>query len=314
MKAKHRRDAKLIEEYLKLMDQANDDRSRHQTTDNALQTTTELLNRNPENYTVWNMRREIMTTMFERIQPEVKKSLLVNDLVFLGRLLKKFPKTYWLWNHRVWCLEQDSTADWDQEMMLVNYMLEKDARNFQCWHYRRYVVKMLERSSSKPVVDFEFDYTTSKINANFSNYSAWHNRSTLIPEYVKEFSVDKRKEFLGSEIAYVTQAIYTDPDDQSAWLYHSWLVEMPQSIVPGITASEVRELLSNEIESLSMLYEEEPDSKNVMFFLARCLHLARTAGCAINDQPITPASLLEKLKTVDPQRINMYVYFSKQMV
>jgi hypothetical protein len=62
----------------------------------------------------------------------------------------------------------------------------------------------------------EIAYTQQKIEANFSNFSAWHQRSKVY-ELTGGLVLDR-------EFNLVNQAMYTMPDDQSAWLYHRWLV------------------------------------------------------------------------------------------
>ena len=78
---------------------------------------TRLLNENPEYYTIWNHRRRIIeklllelhNTADNRAHAEMgTKEMLQSDMQFLMPLLVKFPKCYWIWNHRHWLLMQVS--------------------------------------------------------------------------------------------------------------------------------------------------------------------------------------------------------------
>jgi geranylgeranyl transferase type-2 subunit alpha len=67
------------------------------------------------------------------------------------------------------------------------------------------------------------------------------------------------------------QAMYTMPSDQSAWLYHRWLVA--QSTLMGFAPGSYRssltysttakdpEVVKREIKLIQELLDEEPDSK-----------------------------------------------------
>ena len=56
----------------------------------------------------------------------------------------------------------------------LNRLLAADPRNFHGWAYRRFVAG---RAGVAP--EEEEQYATDCINANFSNYSAWHAREWL---------------------------------------------------------------------------------------------------------------------------------------
>ncbi|KAJ1496629.1 Rab geranylgeranyltransferase, partial [Coelomomyces lativittatus] len=83
------------------------------------------------------------------------------------------PKSYWVWNHRFWCLESGALgpAQWQDELSLVEKVLEVDPRNFHAWNYRRKVLPHI------PTTD-EYAYTMKMISKGITNGSAWHHRST----------------------------------------------------------------------------------------------------------------------------------------
>lgn len=224
----------------------------------TLQVTSQLLNQNPEYYTIWNYRRLIFQDVVAKelasgnnavVEQQDKAAahkagltlaqqeillLIKEDLQFLIPLLKQYPKCYWIWNHRSWLLAtatkhlpvQSAVDLWKGELGLVGKMLALDSRNFHGWGYRRTVVAELERLSGKNMVEPEFAYTTKMIQSNLSNFSAWHNRSQLIARLLRERQADSdaRKKLLDEEFELITRALYTDPYDQSLWFYHQYLM------------------------------------------------------------------------------------------
>ncbi|EGU11573.1 Microfibrillar-associated protein 1 [Rhodotorula toruloides ATCC 204091] len=153
--------------------------------------------------------------------------------------LQQNPKVYCVWEHRKWVLETMTDADWGWEIKMVEMYLEKDARNFHSWDYRRYLISSIlalpsdpSPSRSKPLprptTESELAFTTRKISANFSNFSAWHYRTKLLAKLWDEKGwrpdAKERLERVDQEFELVKQAIWSDPNDQSAWLYHRWLV------------------------------------------------------------------------------------------
>ncbi|KAG9232487.1 geranylgeranyl transferas-like protein type II alpha subunit [Amylocarpus encephaloides] len=257
----------------------------------VLELTSKLLKKNPEYYTIWNVRRRLLiyglfskssdssspskgsqstspivttqtssipssasalgtlkaldATQLDPESPNHGKNgtildIIRADLEFLFPIMIKYPKCYWLWNYRLWLLQQaNERLDpgitrglWEREMILVGKMLVKDSRNFHGWGYRRKVVSELESEKlhGRSMVEPEFEYTTKMIHGQngLSNFSAWHRRSKLIPRLLEERNADDatRRHFLKDEFDLVISAMYTDsyPYAQSAWFYYQFLM------------------------------------------------------------------------------------------
>ncbi|KAH8883802.1 geranylgeranyl transferase type-2 subunit alpha [Thozetella sp. PMI_491] len=205
--------------------------------------------------------------------------ILKTELGFTIPLLLEYPKCYWIWGHRRWILLEVikrlpvpiARRVWEEELGLVAKMLTKDQRNFHAWGYRRLVVKMLESAAleGKSMAESEFEYTTKRIKADLSNFSAWHGRSKLIPRLLDERGADDaaRQVFFDDELALIREALNVGPEDQSLWYYHLFLilnltdyVGRP-SITPGLSQEERVSYLTREIEDIKDLLEDYDDVK-----------------------------------------------------
>ncbi|KAL2603197.1 hypothetical protein R1flu_007945 [Riccia fluitans] len=186
-------------------------------TKEALKKNAQLLELNPEFYTGWNYRKLAVRHLIDAETDEAaRKNLLDEELLLVERALQVNVKSYGAWYHRKWVIEY-GLSPLDHEFMLLRRLLKADARNFHGWNYRRFAIEKKGVTAEE-----ELDYSTEKINENFSNYSAWHYRSTLLSRVIRDKK--SKEEILDEEYKLVNQAYFTEPDDQSAWFYNTWLL------------------------------------------------------------------------------------------
>jgi geranylgeranyl transferase type-2 subunit alpha len=162
------------------------------------------------------------------------------------------------------------------------------------------------------LAEAEFAYTTRLIKTNLSNFSAWHNRSQLIPRILNEREADAqaRRAFLSTELSLMCEAINTDPFDQSIWFYHQYLMSTISSACPShllvvqdLTNVERQEYYEREMEYIRVILEDEEDCKwiyeGLLELAEACLEVDTETGW-VNKTDMR--EWLRELKRLDPLR------------
>ncbi|XP_043653854.1 geranylgeranyl transferase type-2 subunit alpha [Drosophila teissieri] len=252
---KKKEQALKVRSYRAAMGRIQKKREAGELDNEMLSLTVQILLRNPDVSTLWNIRRECVLEKLSKLKKEEatyeapteekleeekqagdeedkaseKKTLPVDkaqsyftcELDLTEQCLMVNPKSYNAWHHRSWTLEKNPRADWQREVHLCNKYLKFDERNFHTWDYRRYVTG----KAMVPAAE-ELDFCTEKIKVNFSNYSSWHHRSLLLPGLYPNQQRDRpmSEEKLQKELEMVLTAAFTDPNDSSAWFYQRWLL------------------------------------------------------------------------------------------
>ena len=202
----------------------------------------------------------------------------------------------------------------------MSKMLALDSRNFHGWSYRREVVGELEKlEGGKSRSEGEFGYTTKMIRTNLSNFSAWHNRSQLIPRILEERGAgsEERQRFFDEEFELITRALYTDPYDQSLWFYHQYLMSTlgPSSptssdgysrttaVLSPVTNEDRLHYLEQELDSIREMLDGAEDCKYI--YQALLEYSGRYLEVDAGNKKVTTQEMggwLEELRKLDPLR------------
>ncbi|TGO77449.1 hypothetical protein BELL_0108g00210 [Botrytis elliptica] len=369
------KEQKDIEEYKASVELIQLKVAERQYTREVLDLTSKLLSKNPEYYTIWNIRRRLLIRgLFSKSSESSLESdiqlpssglsenstsgvtsssstsassedltkiradphplnpgknstildLIQADLDFIFPLMLGWPKCYWIWNYRLWLLKEANdrlAADiarglWQRELVLVGKMLTRDSRNFHGWGYRRTVVSQLEdpKLNGSSMVESEFAYTTRMINAELKNFSAWHNRSKLIPRLLDErqATATERRQFLDEEFDLITKAMWNDayPYDQSVWFYHQFLMSTltesvgHATITPNFSREDRIEYIKQQLINLRDFLDGGEDCKWVFdalfeYTLAVCEMEMRLPE---HDEVQDCKAWLSELRKLDPMR------------
>ena len=293
----------------------------------ALSCTGGVLRQEPEVYSMWGWRREALGALMGGSQrPGTSaREMFAAESALVEACLMRNPKSYCAWFHRKWMADR-GMVDLAKEMQLVSQMLDADERNFHCWSYRQHVAS-LQRAihgdkppspaagslpGSSGLID-EIEFGKRKLLQNFSNYSAWHQRGQA---WVRAAAAERccertglesgasvlSEDQLSAELAFVRDALFTEPDDQSGWLYYRWLLGLGGRL--GALPASVHTLRAEE-KMVRDLLDLEPESRHALVTLA---FIEATLGEAVAER--RTVGLLEK---IDPLRAGAYVDWLHEM-
>ncbi|EDO17642.1 hypothetical protein Kpol_1004p16 [Vanderwaltozyma polyspora DSM 70294] len=308
LKQKKLQDQKKISEYRDLTKTVLDKKRKEIYTLETFDLTTQVLKINPEFNSVWNYRRDIINSLRDGLAIESWE----DELNFTMAQMKVFPKVYWIWNHRVWILNNYPNSPlkiWQRELVIASKVLEMDARNYHAWHYRRIIVNEIEKISGKSMDKSELEYTTLNINQNISNFSSWHQRAKLLPRMFSTDEVMDKKKFINDEVSYITNAMFTDAEDQSVWLYIKWFIKN-EIVSKTLSGDEYQKMLKDLKNNILAINEDEVEFSGVQNNW--CLKILIVIEDIETSLGITNTSnkteYIEQLIEADPLRKNRYMH------
>uniref|UniRef100_A0A1I8B980 Geranylgeranyl transferase type-2 subunit alpha n=1 Tax=Meloidogyne hapla TaxID=6305 RepID=A0A1I8B980_MELHA len=216
--------AAKLERFVQMKERIFEKRKIGEYDEEIMELTAELLGKHADIYTFWNIRREAIERICVKLEGESEKEnierkskLLDKELKLTQECLMKNPKSYSSWHHRFLVVSQRPKINFQEELALCDNALALDCRNFHCWG--------------------KF-FSDRLIGKNPSNYSAWHYRGTLLPrleENRKEISEGRllTDECLKGEFEKVLHVCGVNSEDQTAWTYCRWLVELATNGLPN---------------------------------------------------------------------------------
>jgi geranylgeranyl transferase type-2 subunit alpha len=263
--------------------------------DDELKLTAACLQRNAKAYAAWFHRkwavRHWLLISAASATEEQRSALLQTELGLCASFLDRDERNFHCWNYRRFVVALML------EVSLLDNVDENDVSLDGSWNRVGDAVVMgpqvaiinTDKSESKEqrlspgsvdeVIRSEFEYTSQRIEKNFSNCSAFHYRSKLIDlvldadlraegisrnEEGEAYQV--RLDMSRGELEMVQSAVFTEPDDQTAWWYHrfvlAWARPKPlEHWTDQDAAAEAMELfaevLEEEKESIRELLEAE---------------------------------------------------------
>ena len=277
--------------------------------------TQNALQRNPKAYGAWFHRKWAIRRYIELLKVDAESTtqaeqtrLLKAELGLCGEFLILDERNFHCWNYRRFVIGtlinstmtngnvDDLDGAWDFDGLLqidcdfpmIGAQLTKDRECTQ--NIEEDVQKKQKVDSILKLMRSEWVFTTEKVYQNFSNGSAFHYRSKLLPLLMQLDSVCEapsmtKANVFEEELELIRNAIFTEPDDQTSWWYFRfilcWANPQNEDELDDDALETFQSVLYDEWNSINELVEGE-DGGCKWGLLG--LHMIASAFCSLDDE------------------------------
>ncbi|KAI9197046.1 uncharacterized protein BJ171DRAFT_241434 [Polychytrium aggregatum] len=184
---------------------------------------------NPEIYSVWNARKDLLSSGLLQLQPELELLTLV---------FSKFPKSTQGWNHRHWIMRRLKSSLTDQEfhrhcqceLDVCDRASERHKTNYHAWTHRRKIVDMCPALIPQDLI-----LSKRWCQSHLSDYSGWHHRQSLLRDAFTSESPTNQFSWI-EECIFIEESIQKYPGYEALWLHLRFVVG--QMLTPLLSQSD----------------------------------------------------------------------------
>lgn len=202
----------------------------------VIELTSNILDINAANYTVWQYRRQCLYKT---------KADLQQELDYIDIFAEDNPKNYQIWYHRRAISEK--LGNISRELPFCNKVISVDAKNYHAWAHRQWVLKTY---GDETMWAEELQFVTQLIETDVRNNSAWnqrwfviHNRSGDAVSGVSGSCVSQ--EIVQREADFTWSWLYCAVYNESAWNYLRGLVTKYPLVLLSETLQRCNEMLQS---------------------------------------------------------------------
>ncbi|EFX85035.1 hypothetical protein DAPPUDRAFT_209281 [Daphnia pulex] len=170
---------------------------KNEISERAFQLTSDALELNPANYTVWQYRRTVLKGLEKSIPKE---------LTFVRTIIEDHPKNYQVWHHRRVLVEW--SGDPSSELRLTEIVLAQDAKNYHAWQHRQWVLDTFK------LFDHELEFVERLLEDDIRNNSAWNQRYFVVKQ-----TTGFTEDIINRELTFTVTSIKIICNNESAWNY-----------------------------------------------------------------------------------------------